>query len=177
MHYYRAKLEHFDVRTSLPKSAKPLSAAVSQITPPLISELLAALRCWQQLKHSPGPLLPQRLWLDTSADGNKVDLYVGFPPDSDPEALLQVGLAPDLAAWLVLLDCWMETYVVVARARTIWSADELAHALTFITPAFLPRALVALNSDWPRVAQAVALSVADGPLAGEATDKHWQTER
>jgi hypothetical protein len=82
---------------------------------------------------------------------------------------MQVGLAPSLAAWFVMLDKWMETYVVLARARTIWSVDELCSALTFLTPAFLPDKLVAHPpNNWERVAQALAIVIADSPPVRDA---------
>jgi len=70
----------------------------------------------------------------------------------------------------------METFVVIARARSIWTVGELGAALTFMTPAFLPARLVAQAPDnWARVALALATAVADGPLAGQSADRHWQS--
>ena len=48
-------------------------------------------------------------------------------PKMAPAPIAHVGLAQELAAWLVMLDKWMETFVVIARARAVWNADELAN--------------------------------------------------
>jgi hypothetical protein len=84
-------------------------------------------------------------------------------------------MAQELAAWLVLLDKWMETFVVIARARSIWSVQELAGALTFTSRPFLPAAIVHMPPDnWERVAQALAQAVGEGPLRGSShLEKHW----
>lgn len=96
--------------------------------------------------------------------------------DTAPAPLAQTGMSTTIAAWLLLIDRWMETFVVVARARTIWSPSELAGALTFITPAFLPAELLQINPQWDHLAQTLALAVADGPLAGNHSDKKWQSK-
>ena len=107
-------------------------------------------------------MLPDRLSVDPNDQ-----LYFEFPKNTRPQPLTQIGPAPDLAGWLVLLDKFMETYVVIARARTLWTPAELAGALSFTTPALLPTTLVDTPPDnWQRVAQALAIAVADGPLKG-----------
>jgi hypothetical protein len=72
----------------------------------------------------------------------------------------------------------METYVVIARARTMWNLRELASALSFVTPACLPTRLVAHPpNNWERVALALAMTIADGPIQGAPTNKHWQRHK
>src|SRR5690606_11664069 len=84
----------------------------------------------------------------------------------------------DIASWLVLLDKWMDTFVVVARARTVWTPNELAGAMIFVNPMWLPKALVAQPpNNWLRVVQALAAAVADRPLQGETNNRHWQKKK
>lgn len=169
MHYYQATengLNHFE---QLPAGAKPFLQAIPRVLPPHIGELHQALYQWQGLGRSPGSIVPERIWIR-----EEQELFMAFAPNTEPKPLMQIGLAREVAAWLVLLDQWMETFVVIARARAIWTPNELVAALTFLTPAFLPEAVIQSHNEWERVAQAVALSVADGPLAGTPTDKHWQ---
>jgi hypothetical protein len=81
--------------------------------------------------------------------------------------MLHVGMAPDMATWFVLLDKWMETFVVIARARTVWTPNELASAMTFVNPMWLPKSLLAQPpNNWVRVVRALAVAVSDGPLQG-----------
>ncbi len=151
-----------------PPGAKPLKHNLKLLLPPLITELHQALRAWGTVGVTPGPLLAKQIYFNQGGD---LAIYL----DAPPSPLLQVGLAPTLAAWFVLLDKWMETYVVLARARTVWSVAELCGALTFLTPAFLPAKLINHPPDnWERVAQALAIIIADDPLAGTPTDRHWQ---
>lgn len=152
----------------LPTNSLPFGEGIQRVLPPQISVLHEQIYAWGQASLSPGPLDPQRIWL-TPAN----EMIFSFPKKRQPDPLMHVGIAPDLAAWLVLLDVWMETFVVVARARAIWSIDELASALPFITPGFLPKALNALDPNWVQMAQAIAFSVDDGPLAGAPEDRHW----
>jgi hypothetical protein len=154
-----------------PAGVKPLLANTRLLLPPLIGDLHRNFQAWDAAGYSPGPVTPERVWI-----GAKGALAFLFTGSAAPKPLLQVGLSPDLAAWLVLLDKWMETFVVVARARSVWSVEELGTALPFLTPAFLPPRLVKQPPDnWARVAAALATAVADGPLAGESEDRHWQT--
>ena len=159
------------VHTPLPPAGMlPFIQRTEQLLPPLITALHRNFQAWGRLGLSPGPVTADRIWF--GADGN---LAFRFKRAATPAPLLQIGQAPELAAWLVLLDKWMETFVVIARARSIWTVGELGAALTFMTPAFLPARLVAQPPDnWTRVAQALALAVADGPLAGRSEERHWQ---
>jgi hypothetical protein len=138
-----------------------------QLLPPLITELHRSFRAWGELGYRPGPIAAERIWFGTEGE-------LAIAGKAAPSRLHQVGLAPDLAAWLVLLDKWMETFVVIARARSVWNTLELAAALPFMTPAFLPPSLVAQPPDnWTRVAQALAEAVLDRPLRGQSQDRHW----
>ncbi|RIK44293.1 MAG: hypothetical protein DCC55_02990 [Chloroflexi bacterium] len=153
-------------------SYTPLRGSVDRLLPPVVGTLHRHLWAWGQADLSPGPLTAERVLL-----GPEGELGIAFANHNKPRPLLQVGLAPDLAAWLVLLDKWVETFVVIARARAVWSPGELAAALTFATPAFLPRGLVRQPPDnWVRVAEALAQAVADGPLAGDSQDRHWRVD-
>ena len=155
-----------------PVDLGPIAATAGQLLPPAITNLHHSLRAWGDLGLSPGAVTPHRVWC--SADGR---LAFDFAPGVSPAPVAHVGLAQELAAWLVMLDKWMETFVVVARARAVWNADELAGAPSFTTPAFLPRALVYMPPDnWERVATALAIAVADGDLAGgtDHRNMHWR---
>ena len=59
----------------------------------------------------------------------------------------------------------METYVVLARARTVWSAQQLAAALPFLSPCMLPRPFAQLPPDnWEEVAYGLAATVLDATV-------------
>lgn len=168
MAYWYIQNQQLVQATLPPNGVQPLLGNAHRLLPPLISDLHRSFAMWSHIGYSPGPITAERVWF--GADGA---LSFAFPGATTPRPLLQVGLAPDLAAWLVLLDKWMETFVVVARARSVWSVSELAAALPFLTPAFLPRKLVnqpPLN--WMNVAMALAEAVADGELRGQPHDRH-----
>lgn len=170
MAYYFVEHRHLHRTVQPPVGVKPFLSQTGRLLPPVIGALHRNFQQWSVPGYSPGPVIPERVWF--GEDGTLAFFFTG---EDAPRPLLSVGLAPDLAAWLVLLDKWMETYVVLARARAIWNVGELAAALTFLTPAFLPYAVVAQPPDnWERVAQALAQAVADGPLAGGSQDLHWQ---
>lgn len=154
-----------------PAGAKLLKHNLKLLLPPLVTEMHRSFQAWGEAGLSPGPVNARRTYFNEQGV-----VAFHFMEGTEPKALGQAGLAPNLAAWLVLLDKWMETFVVVARARTIWSVEELSYALTFLTPAFLPDKLVAHPPDnWERVAQALAVAVADAPLQGQPNNRHWQT--
>lgn len=153
-----------------PEDYRPFATVAPTLLPPQITELHRQLAAWAGVGYSPGPVLPNRIWI-----GPDSGLAWYFANGTRPRRLTHIGLHPTLAAWLVLLDQVMETFVVVARARSIWSPAELAGAMPFLTPAFLPPALVAAAPDqWRHLAIALASAVADGPLRGEPTNRHWQ---
>ena len=160
--YFEAENGQLVATVTLPAGAAPIATVQQQMLPPQITELHRRFRAWGDAGMSPGPVTPARTWC--GADGR---LYFKFAENDSPQALTHVGLARELAAWLVMLDLWMETFVIVARARTVWSTGELAAALSFTTPSFLPPALVTSGANpWQRVALALARAAAEGPLAG-----------
>jgi hypothetical protein len=153
-----------------PAGTRPITALSRGLLPPVISTLHESLHEWGTMALSPGPITPDRIWCN--ADGA---LSFVFDDLASPGPLSHVGMAQELAAWFVLLDKWMETFVVIARARKIWSVQELAGALTFTSKPFLPAALVYMPPDnWQRVAAALASAVGDGDLReARQSDKHW----
>lgn len=155
-----------------PVDAQPLAQLASSILPPTVTELHHSLHAWGTLGKRPGLLTADRTW--ATPEGT---LVIYFEAGEEPYTLLHVGKGLDLATWLVLLDKWMETFVVVARARTVWTPDELASAMTFVNPMYLPKALMAQPpNNWLRVVQALATALADGPMQGEPTNRHWQPQ-
>ncbi|MBX3054481.1 MAG: hypothetical protein KF753_23615 [Caldilineaceae bacterium] len=152
-----------------PAESRPFLQATGLLLPPLISELHQSFHAWQVAGLAPGPVTLERLWI-TPAGG----LSVRFADGEHPRALPPVGAHAGLAAWLVLLDKWVETFVVVARARSVWTPGELAGALSFTTPSLLPATLMQTPPDnWEQVAIALARAVAEGPLPGTPTNRHW----
>ena len=151
-----------------PVGAQRLAQLSSSLQPPIITALHRSLYRWGELGKRPGLLIANRVW--ATPEGT---LVVHFEEGAAPYPLLHVGMAPDLATWFVLLDKWMETFVVVARARTVWTPAELAAAIPFVNPLWLPKPLVAQPPiNWVRVARALSSAVADGPLKeGDNTPK------
>jgi hypothetical protein len=166
--------------TAPPAGSRPIAQATALLLPPLISSLHSNFHAWEMAGLSPGPVVAERVWVNPAGE-----LAFEFKDSRHPTAIYPVGRMAGLAAWLVLLDKWVETFVVIARARAVWSPVELAGALSFTTPSLLPAQLVRTAPDnWERVALALALAVADGPLAGGRrtdghptgahTDRHWR---
>jgi len=166
-----------------PDGAQSVLLVGNSLLPPLITELHRNFRAWADLGLSPGAIEPARLFV--TAEGGIVFAF----PEKGPYQLVapqplaaNVGAARDLAGWLMLLDKWMETFVVLARARHVWTPSELASALPFLSPIYQPPALVEMPPvNWERVARAVAHSIADGALKGSEEgegpeNKHWQKE-
>ncbi|MCC6453649.1 MAG: hypothetical protein IT328_01775 [Caldilineaceae bacterium] len=148
-----------------PAGAQPLAQLGASLLPPIVTELHRSLQAWGTLGKRPGLLTAERTW--ATPDGT---LIVYFEAGEAPYPLLHVGMALDIASWLVLLDKWMDTFVIVARARTVWTPNELAGAMIFVNPMWLPNALVAQPpNNWLRVVQALAVALADGPLRGKPT--------
>lgn len=173
MLYYYIEQENLLSSQEPPSGAKPLKHSLGILQPSLVSELHRNFSAWGRLGFSPGLLSPNGVYFNEQ--GLVAFCYQGA---DKPHSLLQIGVGPDLAAWLVLLDKWMETYVVIARARMVWNLHELASALSFVSPAFLPTTLVAHPPDnWERVAVALSHTLADGSLAESLTNRHWRREK
>ncbi len=173
MGYYFVAQERIVYTPKPPLGMKPLKHNLARLLPPLIGALHTSFRAWGVAGYSPGPITPNRVYFNEQ--GN-IAFAFAFDDEERPLPLLQAGAGRDLAAWLVLLDKWMETYVIIARARMVWNLHELASALSFLSPAFLPVRLAAHppNDNWERVAIALSITLADGPLRGAPTDQHWQ---
>jgi len=170
MSYYSIVDNRLTTSATPPPGAKLFKHQLALLLPPLVTELHRSFRAWGDAGYSPAEIDARRIYFN--AEG---ELAFHFMQGYRPQPLLQVGPALDLAAWLVLLDKWMETFVVIARARTVWRSAELSSALTFLNPAYLSAKLVAHPPDnWERVAQALAAVVADGELRGSPTNRHWQ---
>jgi hypothetical protein len=162
MAYYFVRDDTFVAAGHPPAEAKRLAQMGDSLLPPIISELHRDLHKWGTLGKRPGLLTADRVW--ATPDGT---LIVSFEEGQAPYPMLHVGMAPDMASWFVLLDKWMETFVVVARARQVWTPSQLASAMTFANPLWLPKALVAQPpNNWERVVRALAVAVADGALQG-----------
>lgn len=172
--FYTIRDHQMHVTAQPPAGMRPITAMRSQLLPPVITQLHESLHAWGELGLSPGQITPDRVWCSIDSQ-NGASLAFHFDNNSAPLPLAHVGLAQEMAAWFVLLDKWMETFVVIARARAIWSVQELAGALTFTSKPFLPIALLYMPPDnWERVAAALASAVGDGPLRGGAhSDRHW----
>jgi len=148
------------VASMAPIAAATLVQAPAQ--PAAVRELCHSFYEWGALGVSPGLIVAERVWCN--AEGA---LAFYFHEGHPPQPLTHVGIARELAAWLVLLDKWIETAVVVAQAHARWDVEALGGALTFTTPAFLPPALVAQRPDnWERVAYALARAIAADPPTG-----------
>jgi hypothetical protein len=172
--FYTAEQGQLTALTAPPAGAAPIATVHQQLLPPQITLLHQRFRAWGDAGMSPGPVTPARTWC--GLDGQ---LAFAFQEGHNPQPLTHVGLARELAAWLVMLDLWMETFVVVARARSVWPTGELAAALSFATPAFLPPALLTTGAGhWQRVAQALARVVVEGalPSADVQPDKSGQPQ-
>lgn len=174
MNYFSIVDGQLTQSATAPVGAKLFKHQLALLLPPLVSELHRAFRAWGDAGYSPLNVDARRIYFNAQGE-----LAFHFMNGERPRPLMQIGPAPDLAAWLVLLDKWMETFVVIARARTVWRVAELSSALTFLTPAYLPPKLVAHPPDnWVRVAQALASVVADGELPNElpgtSQNRHWR---
>jgi hypothetical protein len=160
MPYYFVREHELHATEQPPAGAQRFAQLGQTLQPALITQLHSSLHAWGVLGKRPGLLTQERVW--ATPDGT---LVVHFEAGQSPYPLLHVGMAPDLATWFVLLDKWMETFVVVARARTVWTPNELASAMTFVNPLWMPRPLVAQPpNNWVRVVRALAAAVADSPL-------------
>ena len=165
MPYYFVRDDKLVSAPQPPAGAQRLAQMSSSFQPSIITELHRSLHKWGELGKRPGLLTTNRVW--ATPDGT---LIVHFEEGQTPQPLMHVGMAPDLATWFVLLDKWMETFVVVARARAVWTPSELIAAMTFVNPLWLPKPLVLQPPlNWVRVVRALATAVADGPLRSAET--------
>jgi hypothetical protein len=166
MPYYFAQDDKLIATPQPPAGAQRLAYMAGSLLPPTITALHRSLHTWGTLGKRPGLLTADRVW--ATPDGM---LLVYFEEGQAPYPSLHVGMAPDMATWFVLLDKWMETFVVVARARTVWTPSELISAMTFVNPLWLPQPLVLQPPrNWERVVRALASAVADAPLQGEGPE-------
>jgi hypothetical protein len=117
-----------------PAGLRPIAALHGDLLPPVVFKLHESLRAWGDLGLSPGTITPERIWCNA-----KGALAFIFEHGAAPRPLSHVGMAQEVAAWLVLLDKWAAPFVVIAQARAVWSAQELAGALTFTSPPFSAR--------------------------------------
>ena len=129
MPYYFVRDDALVASAQPPAGAQRLAQLGSSLLPPVITELHRSLHTWGTLGKRPGLLTADRVW--ATPEGT---LVVYFEDGQAPYPMLHVGMAPDMATWFVLLDKWMETFVVVARARTVWTPNELASAMIFVNP-------------------------------------------
>ncbi|MDE0312429.1 MAG: hypothetical protein OXI52_09205 [Caldilineaceae bacterium] len=143
-----------------PPLSRPIATAAEWLTPPIVSNLHGHFARWTSAQISPGPVIPQRLWIDR--DGRAAFRFA----DGEPAAMPVVGAGEALAQWFVLLSKWMEIHVVLARSRTVWPHSQLLGALPFITPSLLPRQLAQFPPDnWEQVARGLAATVAESTVA------------
>jgi hypothetical protein len=167
MPYYFVRDDNFVATVEPPEGAQRLAQLGDSLLPPMITELHRSLHKWGTLGKRPGLLTVDRVW--ATPDGT---LVVYFEEGQAPYPLLHVGMAPDMATWFVLLDKWMETFVIVARARSVWTSAQLVSAMTFVNPLWLPKSLVAQPpNNWVRVVRALAMAVADRPLQGAPVEE------
>lgn len=142
-----------------PPLSRPIATAAEWLNPPLISLLHSHFARWTSAQVSPGPVIPQRLWID---QGGAIAFHFG---GDAPTAMPEVGAGEDLAHWFVLLAKWMEIHVILARARRVWSLNELVSALPFTTPPLLPRQLVQFPpKNWEEVARGLAAIISEGRM-------------
>lgn len=168
--YYSVQQGRICKENTIPVGCRPLTEIGANLLPPQITELHRSLRRWHDLNLSIGIVSPRRFWV--TADDQ---LLIHFGGNSSPQTTTFVSNGKELAGWLLLLNHWMETFVVIARARTVWSVSELGAAIPFLSPAYLPQSLLTLTADnWQSLATALATALADGDMAGEPTNRHWQ---
>ena len=161
MSYFYIIEEELKESEQPPKGMTPCIIKAQSLLPSMVGKLHENFYHWNKLGLSPGPIQPNRIWFDDNGL-----LAFHFQAKEQPTPLMHTGFAPYLAAWLVLLNRWMETYVVIARAGAIWSVGELVSALSFTTPAFLPKELVAgldptQPNQWDQIAHALAMTIVD----------------
>lgn len=152
-----------------PEGAQSILLASHAQLQSVLGALHRSLCVWGDVGLSPGYITPARVFV--TAEGG---VTFAFPEKGDAEVIApqplatNTGAARDLAGWLLLLDKFLATSVVLAEARKVWSSTELASALPFVAPIYQAAALVEMppvNSE--RVARALAESIVDHALADE----------
>lgn len=159
--YYYIHNQQLQSSVQPPVGLMPIAHAGMMQQAPYVEALHRNLRAWGDAGFSTGPLTPQSVFV-----GANGALALLFADGRKPAPLTTIpGAAPDVAAWLVLLDKSLPTDTVVQRAALVWSRAELAAALPFVTPVLLPPVLVRYPPEnWVRVAHALA-AVAAGAFA------------
>lgn len=162
--YYFTSGRELAVTDEPPKESRAFLLATEWLQPSRLAELHRGFQAWGMASRSPGLVTPDRIWL--FPDGG---VSFRFARGEQPAVQSAVGAHAGLAAWLVLLDKYVETSVVLTSARAVWSAVELVGALAFATPALLPAPLLALPpNNWERTARALARVVANGATTNGA---------
>ncbi len=154
--YYFIENGHLESSKRPPVGLMPFTHIDAMVQIPSAEALHRGLHAWDEAGFSPGPITPQSLFLGAGDDVARVALL--FADGHGPAPLTTIpGAAKDRAAWLVLLDKTMPTAAVITSATTVWSHGELVTTLPFVTPVFLPAALVRYPPEnWERVARALA---------------------
>jgi hypothetical protein len=135
-----------------PVGSRPFLEATSWLQPALLDALNRSFHAWGAAHLSPGIVTPERIWI--TVDGT---VAFQFTKNQRPAAQSAVGAQAGLAAWLVLLDRYIDTDELLSQTSKQWSVSELVGTLPFITPPLLPLSLLQLSPDnWEQVARALA---------------------
>jgi hypothetical protein len=135
-----------------PVGSRPFLEATSWLQPALLDALNRSFHAWGAAHLSPGIVTPERIWI--TVDGT---VAFQFAKNQRPAAQSAVGAQAGLAAWLVLLDRYVDREELLSQARKQWSVNELVGTLPFITPPLLPHSLLQLSpNNWEHVARALA---------------------
>jgi hypothetical protein len=158
--YYFMTGQGLTATSAPPKGSRPFRAAIEWIEPSSLPQWHRSFQAWGKASRSPGLVSPERIWL-------AADKIVAFHFRGKERPTIQpaVGSHAGLAAWLVLLDKYVETGVVLESAATVWSTADLAGALAFTAPALLPASLLTMPpQNWERLARALAHQIANGSI-------------
>jgi hypothetical protein len=158
--YYFSENQGLTATSTPPKESKPFRSAIEWLDPAHLAQWHRSFQMWRDANRSPGLVIPDRLWL--TPDG-AVIFY--FDKDGQPAIQSEVGSHAGLAAWLVLLDKFVETQSVLESASTVWSTADLGGALAFTAPALLPAPLLLMApQNWERLARALAHVISGGSV-------------
>ncbi len=140
-----------------PGGSRPFLQVTDRLAQKTI-RLHRSFAAWGLSQRSPGLVIPRRIWL-----GDDDTVIFRFEGGTRPKLQSAVGAHAGLAAWLVLLNKYVETSALLAQAQEVWSTEDLAGALAFVTPAFLPGSLLSLQpNNWERLARQLSAIVATG---------------